>query len=161
MDYNLTEEQEMLKRVARDFFINELPKSLIEEMAEDTKGYTPELWGKIADLGWMGLIVPEEYGGSGGDFLDLIVLLEEMGRARLPGPFFSTVVLGTLTLLEAGSEEQKQEFLPKIARGETIITLALTEPDAVNSPDFFEVEAKAVEDEYSIHGTSSLFLMPM
>jgi alkylation response protein AidB-like acyl-CoA dehydrogenase len=153
MDYNLTEEQEMLKKVARDFFINELPKSLIDQMAEDTEGYTPELWGKIADLGWMGLIVPEEYGGSAGGFLDMTVLLEETGRACLPGPFFSTVVLGTLTLLEAGSVEQKQGFLPRIARGETIITLALTEPNAVNSPDFFEVEAKDGVDGYSIYGT--------
>jgi len=153
MDYKLSEEQEMLKKGARDFFSKELPKSLVKEMAKDTKGYTPELWRKMADLGWMGLIVPEKYGGSGGSFLDFTALLEEMGRACLPGPFFSTVVLGTLTLLEAGSEKQKEQLLPKVAKGEILLTLALAEPNAVNSPKFFEVEAKAAGDEYSITGT--------
>ena len=153
MDFNFTEEQEMLRKAARDFFTKELPKSLVKEMAEDTRGYPPELWKKMAGLGWMGLIIPEKYGGSGVSFLDLTVLLEEMGRACLPGPYFSTAVLGVMTLLEAGSEEHKQKLLPKVASGELLLSLALSEPDAVNSPDFFKVKAKAVGDKYSISGT--------
>lgn len=153
MDFNFTEEQEMLRKAARDFFNKELPKSLVKEMAEDTRGYPLELWKKMAGLGWMGLIIPEKYGGSGVGFLDLTVLLEEMGRACLPGPFFSTAVLGVMTLLEAGSEEQKQKLLPKVASGELLLSLAFSEPDAVNSPDFFKVKAKAEGDGYSISGT--------
>ena len=101
-------------------------------MAQDGKGYTPELWKKMADLGWMGLIVPEKYDGTGGSFLDLSVLLEEMGRAACPDPFFSTVVLGALTIMEAGGEKQKQDILPRVAGGDVILTLAHTEPEAVN-----------------------------
>jgi len=153
MDYSLTEEQEMLKGVARDFFLNELPKALVEEMAADEKGYTTGLWRKMADLGWTGLIIPESYGGSGGQFLDLIVLMEEMGRARLPGPFFSTVVLGAMTLLEAGSESQRVTLLPSIAAGDTIVALAFAEPEALYSPDFLTTEAKAEAGGFIINGT--------
>jgi len=153
MDYSLTEEQEMLKGVARDFFLNELPKALVEEMAADEKGYTPDLWQKMADLGWTGLIIPEAYGGFGGQFLDLMVLMEEMGRARLPGPFFSTVILGAMILLEVGSESQKAALLPSIAAGDTIVALAFIEPEALYSPDFLETEAKAADGGYTINGT--------
>ena len=140
MDFQLTEEQEMLRQVTRNFFSNELPKSLIEEMAEDPKGYSPELWNKMAELGWMGLIIPEQYNGYGGSFMDLVVFMEEAGRACLQGPFFSSSVLGALTIGEAGNEQQKQQLLPQIASGESIVTLAFAEPGALISPDLFEVE---------------------
>ena len=158
MDFSLSEEQEMLRKSARDFFNNELPKSLVKEMAEDAKGYPPELWKKMADLGWMGLVLPEQYDGSEGSFLDLAILLEEMGRACLPGPFFSTVMLGAMTLLEAGGEEQKKQLLPKIANGQLIITLAIAEPEAINSPNLLKAEAKAEGDGYIINGTK-LFVL--
>jgi alkylation response protein AidB-like acyl-CoA dehydrogenase len=117
MNLDLTEEQEMLRTMAKDFLIKECPKTLVRELEENEKGYSPELWGKMADLGWMGLVLPEEYGGMGMDYMDLIILLQEMGRNILPGPFFCTVVLGSLPILSAGTEEQKKEFLPKIAKG--------------------------------------------
>ncbi|MFQ5988216.1 MAG: acyl-CoA dehydrogenase family protein, partial [Dehalococcoidia bacterium] len=126
MDLGFSEEQEMLRKTARDFLSNECPKSLVREMVEDEKGYTPELWRKMAELGWMGLAFPEEYDGMGMSFLDLVILLEEVGRACLPGPFFSTVVLGGFPILDAGTEEQKRELLPQIANGDLILTLALT-----------------------------------
>ena len=115
MDFSLSEEQEMLKKVARDFLTDKCPKKLVREMEKDEKGYPPELWQEMAGLGWMGLIFPEKYGGSDMTFADLAVLLEEMGRACLPGPFFSTVILGGLPILSAGSDEQKEEYFPKIA----------------------------------------------
>src|SRR5206468_2747159 len=90
-------------------------------------GFDAALWGKLAELGWTGLGIPEEYGGVG-TFLDLTVVLEETGRALLPGPFFTTMGLGVPALLEAGTEAQKKEVLPKVANGEARITLALTEP---------------------------------
>src|SRR4030042_4022177 len=130
MDYEYSEEQQILKKVARDFLEKECPKSLVREMEEDEKGYSPELWRKMAELGWMGLVFPEEYEGMGGDFLDLVILLEEMGRAILPAPFLSTVVCGGLPILENGTEEQKREFLPKIANGEMILAFAMPEYSA-------------------------------
>ncbi len=121
-------------------------------METDDKGYSPQLERKMADLGWFGLVFPEKYGGSGGDFTDLLVLLEEMGRALLPSIFFPTVVLGGLPVLEIGSEEQKQRFLPKIAEGKTNFTLALTEPDSGYSADSIRVNAVADKDGYVING---------
>lgn len=153
MDLNFSEEQEMLKTMARDFLADKCPKSLVREMEEDEKGYSPELWKEIVDLGWTGLVIPEEYGGSGMSFLDLSVLLEETGRACLPGPFFSTVVLGSLPIMDAGSDEQKQEYLPKIANGEAIFTLALTETSAGYDADSIAVKATADGDNYVISGT--------
>jgi alkylation response protein AidB-like acyl-CoA dehydrogenase len=93
MDLAFSEEQEMLSKSARDFLANKCPKTLVREMEEDEQGYPPELWKELAELGWLGLPFPEKYEGGGFSFLDLIVLLEEMGRACLPGPFLSTVVL--------------------------------------------------------------------
>ncbi len=153
MEFNLSEEQEMLKKMARDFLTENCPKSLVREMEEDEKGHSVELWRKMAELGWMGLIIPEEYGGIEGSFLDLAVLLEEMGRAPLPGPFFSTVVLGELLLLEVGNKEQKQEYLTKAAQGQVILTLALNEAESDLDPDSMTTTAVAKGDEYIISGT--------
>src|SRR5437899_2865700 len=124
MDLGLDEQQEMLKNFARDFLEKECPESLVREMEEDEKGYSPELWQKMAQQGWMGLIIPEEYNGTGMNVCELVVLLEEFGRALVPGPFISTVVLGGVPIMEAGTEEQKQQFLPKIAKTKDVATVA-------------------------------------
>lgn len=153
MDYGLSEKQEMLTKMARDFITSECPKTLVREMVEDEKGYSPELWCKMADLGWMGLAFPEQYGGTGGSFVDLVALLTEMGRACLPGPFFSTVILGGMSILDMGSESQKQELLPAIARGDIIVSLALTEPSAKYTADGVTVKALADKEHYVITGT--------
>ena len=153
MDFDLNEEQEMLKTAARDFLSKECPKALVREMAQDERGHPAELWQKMTELGWPALAFPEAYGGFGGSLLDLAVLLEEMGRACLPGPFFSTVVLGGLFVLNAGSEEQKQDLLPKVAQGKVLLTLALTEPTAGYDAASVEVEAIADSGDYVINGT--------
>ena len=153
MDLSLSEEQEMLKKMARDFLTNRCPKTLVKEMETSEKGYSPELWQEMAGLGWMGLVLPEKYGGGGMSFLDLSVLLEEMGRSCLPGPFLSTVVLGSLPILDIGNEEQKREYLPKIASGEAIFTLALTEPNAKYDAASIAVKATADNNDYIINGT--------
>jgi len=140
MDLSLSEEQEMLRKSAREFLERECPKKLVREMEQDEKGYSPELWKKMAELGWMGLVFPEEYGGTG-SFLSLIILLEEMGRALLPGPFVSTVVCSGLPILHYGTEEQKRNLLLPIVQGELIITLAVTEPET----QFGEVLSQAKE----------------
>jgi len=153
MDLALTEEQEMLRTAGRDFLTEKFPKAVVKEIEENEKGYSPEIWREMAGLGWMGLPFPEQYGGADMSFLDLAILLEEMGRACLPGPYFSTVILGGLPILDIGTEEQKKEYLPKIASGESIFTLALTESSARYDASAIMVEAVADEDGYSLNGT--------
>jgi alkylation response protein AidB-like acyl-CoA dehydrogenase len=153
MDYGLNEQQEMLKKMARDFLNTECSKKLVKRMTLDERGYPQELWHKMAELGWMGLAFPEKYGGTGGSFLDLAVLLEEMGRVCLPGPFFTTVVLAGMTILETGDETQKHELLPKIAEGKSIVTLAWTEPGGGYYPDKLTTKAVVDGNGYVISGT--------
>ncbi len=153
MNLTLSEEQEMLKTMARDFLTDKLPKTAVTEIEESDEGYSPEMWQEMAGLGWMGLALPEKYGGADMTFLDLAILLEEMGRACLPGPFFSSVVLGGLSILDIGTDEQKQEYLPKIAGGETIFTLALTEADATCTAASIAAKATASGNDYVINGT--------
>jgi alkylation response protein AidB-like acyl-CoA dehydrogenase len=153
VDLGLSEEQEMLKNFARDFLEKECPEQYVRAMEEDERGYSPEVWRKMAEQGWQGLIIPEQYGGAGLGFLDLIVLVEEFGRALVPGPFISTVVGGALPLLEAGSEQQKQEYLPRIASGDLIMTLAFTEPSARFDADGVETTARREGDSYVLNGT--------
>lgn len=153
MDFSLAEEHVMLKTSARDFLDTECPKRLVREMADDATGYSPELWKKMADLGWQGLVIPEEYGGVGSSFLDLAVLLEEMGRALVPGPFVPTVVLAGRPILAAGSEQQKQQFLPGIASGDLIATLALLESEGSRDAAGITVTAAPSGDSYIINGT--------
>jgi len=153
MDLGLNEEQEMLKKSAHEFLSKECPKKLVRELDESDAGYSKDLWKKMSDLGWLGLAYPEKYGGNGGSFLDLAVLLEEMGYNILPGPFFSTVVLGGFTLLDAGSEEQKKQYLDKIINGDAIMTLALMEEDGTYSAGSINTTAEAKGDGYVLNGT--------
>jgi alkylation response protein AidB-like acyl-CoA dehydrogenase len=154
MDIAFTEEQEMLRSTASDFLAKECPKTLVRELEEDEeKGYSPEVWKKMAELGWMGLVIPEEYDGMGMTFQDLAIILEEMGRNILPGPFFCTVVEGALPILDFGSDEQKSEFLPKIASGELIFTMAHLEANGVYGASGIAAKAAAKDDSFVISGT--------
>ena len=108
MDLGLSEEQELLKNAARDFLEKECPETLVREMEEDEKGYSPDLWKKMAEQGWQGLLIPEAHGGADFGYLDLIVLIEEFGRALVPGPFISTQVGGVLPLLEGGTRPAEE-----------------------------------------------------
>jgi alkylation response protein AidB-like acyl-CoA dehydrogenase len=110
MDLGLSEVQQMLRSSAQEFLSQECPLTLVREMEEDAQGYTDSLWRQMVSLGWTGVAFPERYGGTGGNFLDLAVLLEEMGRTLTPGPFFSTVVLGGLTVLDAGAMNKRTTF---------------------------------------------------
>jgi alkylation response protein AidB-like acyl-CoA dehydrogenase len=127
MDFGFSPEQELLRQTARSFLEKECPSAFVRRMMEDPVGTTDELWTRLAELGWLGLIYPEACGGSGLGLVDLTVVLEEMGRVVLPGPYFSTVLLGGLAIAEAGTEQLKQAWLPRVAAGESRVTLALTE----------------------------------
>ena len=153
MNFALSEEQEMLKKSARDFLSAECPKSLIRQIEESELGYSPELWKRMAGLGWMGLALPEEYGGAGLSLLDMAVLFEEFGRAAMTEPMFSTIALGALPILAWGTEEQKKTFLPRVAIGGLLLTMALAEPVVNEDPKFIATRAMTKDDGFLIHGT--------
>ena len=153
MDIAFTEEQEMLKKAASDFLAAECPKKLVRELEESEKGYSPDVWKKMAGLGWQGMVIPEQYDGMGMTFQDLTVLLEQMGRNILPGPFIPTVVEGAIPILDAGSEEQKKEFLPRVAKGELILTMAYLEPKGIRDASGIALKASAAGDNFMLKGT--------
>jgi alkylation response protein AidB-like acyl-CoA dehydrogenase len=152
MDFGFSEEQEMLRQSARDFLTKESPMTYVRQMMEDERGFTDAVWKKMADLGWMGLVLPEEHGGAGLDFVDLVVVLEEMGRVVLPGPYLSTV-LGAVAILEGGSAAQKQELLPKIAAGELRVAIAQLEPDARWDAEGVQLVATPAGGGWKLSGT--------
>ena len=152
MDLSLTESQQMLKNTVRAFMDRETPKEVLVALQSSATGYDQRTWEAAADLGWLGMLIPAEYGGSEGTLTDAAVLFEELGRGPMPGPFFSSGVLGTLTVLEAGTEEQKRRILPGVANGSTILTLALTEPHASFGPRGVSLAAERREDAYVLNG---------
>jgi alkylation response protein AidB-like acyl-CoA dehydrogenase len=153
MDISLSEEQELLQGSARDFLQQECPIRLVRAMEEDDRGFDFNLWKQMGALGWLGLVLPEEYGGSQATMMDLVVLLEEFGRALVPGPFVPTVVQVGLPVLWAGSEAQKRDYLPKLAQGELIGTVAWHEPSATSQPSGIETSATPQDDYYVLQGT--------
>ena len=130
MDIGFTEEQELLRASARRFLENECPTAFVRQRMAEPAAMTDVFWQQLADQGWFGILFPEEAGGSGLGLVEMTVLMEEMGRAVMPGPFFSTVLLGGAAILEVGSQAQQQEWLPRIAAGSAKVTLAWTEPNA-------------------------------
>lgn len=153
MNFDFNEDQNIIKEAAQKFLSKECNSDFVRAMVDDEKGYTPELWQGMAELGWMGLLVPEEYDGFGGNFVDLMVLLGEMGYSALPGPFFSTVILGGLPLQEAGSDAQKGDILPGLASGERIMTLAWIEEDGLFTPEAVKLSAAPAGEDYVLSGT--------
>ena len=127
MNFGFSEEQEMLRDATRRFLDNECPSSFVRKMMEDDSAHATEMWKKVAEQGWPAILIDEAHGGVGGSFLDMVVILEEMGRSLLPGPFLATALLGTPAILAGGSDEQKNAILPGVAAGETILSLALAE----------------------------------
>ncbi len=157
MDVSFTEEQEMLRTSARDFLEKECTEDVIAEVEAGRLGYSPDLWEKIAGLGWLGLVFPEQYDGSEMTLVDLAVLYEEFGRAKFASPYTSTVVLGGLTILEAGNDNQKSDLLPGIIEGEKIIaaTLSASDPGLEGTelrPGEVTVSAVVDGDDYLLNG---------
>src|SRR5262247_4741585 len=129
MDLALTESQELLRASARTFVERESPTHVLVGLQRQESSLVPDLWRKAIDAGWSGILVPAEYGGSESSLTDAAVLLEELGRGPVPGPFFSSGVLGALTVLEAASAAQRSALLPSVARGEIILSVAITDPN--------------------------------
>ena len=142
----------MLRRSAREFLAKECSSKTVRRLMESPDGYDPALWKKLADLGWTALGIPEQYGGVG-TFLDLVVVLEEAGRALLPGPFFSTMGLAVPALIESGTEAQKKEALGAIAEGSARATLALTEPPGRWDAASIALTARQAGGGWQLNGT--------
>ena len=127
MDFAFSKSEKLLVDSAREFLEKET-EGLAREVERTEEGYSPELWRKMAELGWIGILLPEEYGGVAGNFLELILILEKIGEALVPGPFISTIISG-YSVLKYGTEAQKDEVLPKLAEGKLILTSAFVKPD--------------------------------
>jgi alkylation response protein AidB-like acyl-CoA dehydrogenase len=153
MDIGFTEEQELLRDTARKFLDSECDTKFVRRMMATEAAVTPEFWGKLAENGWLGIAFPEEYGGSGLGLVDLVVLMEEVGRAVMPGPFPATVLLGGAAIAEAGSPSQRQEFLPGIAAGAVKATLAATEPNARWDAAGITLAANEARGGFTLSGT--------
>ncbi|MBM4462766.1 MAG: acyl-CoA dehydrogenase [Chloroflexi bacterium] len=152
MDFELNDEQEMLRKSARDFLESECPKSVVKQLEESDSGYSPQLWKKMAQLGWMGILIPEEYGGVGWTLIEEAILFEEFGRAAMPGPMFATLT-GTLVVLESAAEGLKKNLLPQVAAGDLVLTLAIDEPEAVCDTRFVVTRAARKGGAYALSGT--------
>jgi alkylation response protein AidB-like acyl-CoA dehydrogenase len=152
MDLGLTEAQGILKTTAASFVQQEYPKETLIELERTPTGITPELFRKAADLGWLGIIIPEQYGGAGRSFTDAAVLFEELGRGPVPGPYFSSGILGALSVLHGGTEAQKQAILPQVASAEWVLSLAVTEPNYGWRPETVQMPASQQQGQYELNG---------
>jgi alkylation response protein AidB-like acyl-CoA dehydrogenase len=152
LDLSLTESQELLKKTALDFVRQDTPKEVIQALQETDTGYTEDLWRKVVEMGWLGIIIPEQYGGMEDSLTSAGVLFEALGTGPLPGPYFSSGILGSLIILEAGSEEQKQRILPAVAQGQHILTLALTEPSYSWGPGVVQTTAESKNGDFVLNG---------
>jgi alkylation response protein AidB-like acyl-CoA dehydrogenase len=152
MDILPTEEEQMLKNVAREFLEAEVSTALVREMELDGLGYPPALWKQMADLGWLGMSLPEQYGGQGLPLVYLGLIIEEIGRVMAPVPLHSTMV-ASLTIDSDGTDQQKQDILPAVADGKMVLTWAVHERDARLIPEAMNLEAKADGDGWILNGT--------
>jgi len=153
MNLDYTSEQNMLKDSAAKFFAAECPYEKVKQIEETEKGYMPELWQKIAELGWTGMIFPSTYGGYDGTFMDLVIIQEEIGKAVFLSPFFSTVIQCGLLILEGGTEKQKGELLSRIAEGSMIMALAQYEEETDYQISSIQMTAELKGNSFVLNGT--------
>jgi alkylation response protein AidB-like acyl-CoA dehydrogenase len=152
MQFGLTETQQTLKNTVRKFLAAECPPAEARKLMETPTAYDPALWQKMAEQGWTGIIFPEEYGGFGMGMVEMAAALEEMGRALLPGPYFSTVLMAGALLDAAGNASQKREYLGAICRGEARATVAFLEESASWGPEGVHLETRLSSGGYSLNG---------
>jgi alkylation response protein AidB-like acyl-CoA dehydrogenase len=153
MDIGFTEEQELLRDTARRFLESECDTQFVRRRMAEPAAVTDEFWQKLADQGWLGIVYPEEEGGSGLGLVDLVVLMEEMGRAVMPGPFLSTVLLGGAAIGEAGTPAQRRLWLPQIAAGTVKAALAWTEPNLRWDAAGITLRAREAGGGFTLSGT--------
>ena len=158
-DLVLTEEQQLLQSTAADFARQSLPVSRLRALRETGDGFSRDLWREMGNLGWPGMLLPEEYGGLGLGYADAVVVLEELGKALAPEPFLSTVLLAGNAVLLGGSAAQKQEILPRVASGEAVLAFAHHEPRARHRMHHVATRAAAQSDgSFTISGVKDVVL---
>ena len=159
MNFAFSDEQEELRNIVRQFLENKSDEAAVREQMETEQGYDEAVWSQMAEqMGLQGLVIPEEYGGSGYSYVELIVVLEEMGRSLLCAPYFSSVVLAANAVLHSGDEDAKQALLPGIASGESVATLAFTEENGRWDETGIEMAATQDGDSWSLTGTKMFVL---
>ncbi len=159
MNFAFTEEQEELRKTVRQFLEAKSAEDAVREQMETDAGFDAAVWSQMGEqMGLQGLIVPEEFGGSGYGYVELGIVLEEMGRSLLCAPFFSTVVLAANTLIHSGDDAAKAAHLPGIAAGETIATVAFTEPSGKWDESGITLEATGSGSEFTLNGTKMFVL---
>ncbi len=159
MKFSFSNEQEQFRTMLRRFLAEKSPTSEIRRLMATDQGWERETWKQLnSDLGLSAVHIPEAYGGQGFGFVELAIVLEEMGRALLCGPYFSSVVLAANAILNAGTEDQKQALLPGIAAGETVAALAFTEENGRWDSNGVTLTAKAQGDSYRLDGVKSFVL---
>lgn len=152
MDLEFTEEQEMLREMLRGVLAEHCPIEVVRAMEDDPTGYPAELWKQLGEVGILGLLIPEEYGGSGMGMIEGAIVYEELGRSLAPIPHFTSCVLSAGALLDAGSEAQKKEWLPRLASGDAIIVPAWLEPGNGFGPKGVQLRAKKEGEGYVLDG---------
>ncbi|MGD9891258.1 MAG: acyl-CoA dehydrogenase family protein [Dehalococcoidia bacterium] len=152
MDLALSESQQMLKNTVRNFMEREAPKQALIALQRSDTGVEPDVWARAADLGWLGVLIPAAYGGGEMSLTDAAVLFEELGRGPMPGPFFSSSVFGALTLLEAGTAEQKSKVLPAVVQGRVVLAVAVTDPRMSWGPLGVTMRPERRGDSYVLNG---------
>ena len=159
MEFSFSEDQDELRRAARRFLEVESSEERVRAAMETEQGYDSGVWERLSEeLAWTALTIPEAYGGLGMSYLDLHPLMEEMGRALLCSPFFSTICLGANAILLAGSDAQKQRYLPSIAAGETTATLAYAERNRGNGAGAIEATYARQGQDYVLRGSKHYVL---
>ncbi|MEX2278480.1 MAG: acyl-CoA dehydrogenase family protein [Acidimicrobiia bacterium] len=153
MNFAFSEEQEELRRYARQWLSERMPLDRVRALMATSDGFDRSDWSAVAELGWQAMAIPEEYGGAGFGLLEIAVLMEEQGRQLFCGPFLSTVVASANAILLAGSETQKSELLPQIAAGELTAALAVTERDGGWDGEHLTTSAVRNGDVWTIDGT--------
>ena len=152
MDFSFTKDQDLIRKSAREFFEKECPKEKVRELKKDPGGYDPKTWKKMADLGFLGLVIPESYQGTEGEFLDLMIFMEELGRNIVPCPYFTTVCQCGLALDAYGTADQKKKFLPGIAGKGEVWSYAVNEEKADYSPEDIQLKAAASGNGFELTG---------
>ena len=152
MDMKLTDEQAQLQEAARRFMDEECTMDFVREMEASELGFSHEMWKQMAELGWLGIHLPEDVGGLELGTLDLAILMRELGRHICPSPFLSTVVIAGDAIARAGSEEQRQKYLPAIMEGDLVVAFAYQEFTRSFDPGAIKVEARATEGGYKLDG---------
>ena len=159
MNFAFTEEQEELRKTVRAFLDAKSPETAVREQMETVNGFDPAVWSQMgSQMGLMGIHIPEEFGGMGFSYIELGVVLEEMGRSLLCAPYFSTVVMAANTLMQSGDEAAKKKYLPAIASGETTATLASVEPSGKWDESGITMQAKGSGSSFTLSGTKMFVL---